>query len=637
MLFPSSFLEEVLLKIDEKREFLFCACNDFCLICKIICLCYNELKYLVGVFMHLDSLSNNISGQGDGTFASSIQSKTKSGVFSSDLGNLNAISEQVEAISASQILHTGKVIKESSKSLRGVSAPQDHVDDESINPDVNLEEVGGSQESEDFGDFDLDDEDLLNEMLEEEMMADMEEESANIEEERVNIEEEQANIEEEHGNIEEETGSIEEETGSIEEKTAIIEKEAANKEQELVNVDEHLSSKETDLENQLIVNKEEIYQKSRINLQEGSEKVSIRKESANQLTSEIEGVGVNIAFRDDVIATIDSEVKQNIVVIDQDKSVIAEDKRAIEQGKGTIQKKSVAIAKDTGVILKDAAAIAERMKTRAENAKKLNELDADKRVDAETVNEAIHRRLQSPTFDNVRTAQGVLLRDDKEGVEELKQGIEADRQTHPEKDLTDCIEESINEWLENKVICELDEDGDLVPISPERRSQLAAILSRGVIKDIGFQVGIAQKTAEKNKAEERRSDSLKAENRDEHESIVYLVDGQRLDPQFVNTMVKVVECKLFCLDGVEIKNVNRLDEMNKENIDLIDRITEMVIMKDIIRRDVLKTELEHTELEHTTTVLDGVKRTILNKIYRFEGQDKENVCLRHPTLHPKVK
>ncbi len=437
---------------------------------------------------------------------------------------------------------------------------------------------------------------------------------------------------------EEELNNIHEEKVDVEEEKMDIEKETVHKEKDIVNVEQILTKKEEEIENKLIINRDQVDQKSEINLCEGSEKVVV----GGGMAIEIEDS--DISLRNDTIATIDAKIGQNIIAIDQDKKTISQDKRDLTEDKGNkdliqgaVQKKSVAIAKDTDVIRKDTAAVAEGMRTRAENARKLNVFDADKRVDSETVSRAITQRLQTVVFDNVRNDRGVLLRDDRESVQELTLAIDASRQTHPEKDLTKCIEDDIKEWLGNKELCELDAEGNLVPVTPERRNQLAAILSRGVIKEIGFQVGIAQKTDEKNKAEDKKTDSLKAAKRDEHESIVSLVDGHHLDPQFFNTMYKVVECKLFCLDGVELKNVNRLEEMNKENIDLIERIKEVVILKDIIKKDILKTEIEHTEIEHKATVIDGAKRSITNKIYRFDGQSKENVCLRHPTLHPKVK
>jgi hypothetical protein len=106
--------------------------------------------------MHLDSLSNNIPSQDHATPTSSAQTKAKSGLFSSDLGNLKAISEQVEASSVSKILHAENVIEESSKILMGAPASPDHMGEESVDvdyPNSDLEETSGLQEIEDFGDF----------------------------------------------------------------------------------------------------------------------------------------------------------------------------------------------------------------------------------------------------------------------------------------------------------------------------------------------------------------------------------------------------------------------------------------------------------------------------------------------------
>lgn len=551
--------------------------------------------------MNIESSSNNISSKEYVSASLDKISQTKPGMVSSNLGNLKGISEQVQASTEGIISIDENVIQESSKSLKGSLNPPVESDDENeMLYGWDLEETYDA-DVEDVGEVDLEDEDLFGGL-----------------------------DEVENADIEEATDDIKEEETYIKEKATDIEEEAANVEEEKASVQEVISHEEEQIETQLEIEATDDKEAAKAEITEGVEEVSVGREGANRTQAEISVTSKDIKVSDVAIERVDTSIEQTKVSIDEEQSSIVKNQAAIAKEQRSIFKQETAIVKDSEVIREEKIA-------RKENIEKLDRLNVTHQVNAELVDRSIDHVLGQEKFKNIYDRRGVPLRANERLKTELKDNITARREAEPDAQLSKIVKEEAHKWLVSKDLYERDDQGTLVRMSSERKRELANLFARGVVNQVIVEVAFSQKAAEANKKEDQSRESLRMSNRSENESVVYPIDGQKLDPKFFEATHKVVGCMLLCMLGIELHDVKRQEELKQEMIDLIDRIKQAVILKDALKREVLGKEVEHFETTHEMSVIDGERRGLTNKICRFDESPEDNICLRYPTLHPQVK
>lgn len=158
-------------------------------------------------------------------------------------------------------------------------------------------------------------------------------------------------------------------------------------------------------------------------------------------------------------------------------------------------------------------------------------------------------------------------------------------------DIEERIFEVVQKYLEREDVCEIGPDGKMKRLTPQRRKEIAKAIANEIYSCSTMYIEV--KKNQTKKAEEYRTEINGYAVEQSSRFAIPLLSGFLHESETIDRT-----CRIVVLSNLHILN-NRLivlkleKEVSDKQVDLIERIKEIIILKDVLKREIVKYEIDH--------------------------------------------